>query len=218
MQMIIWPDGKRPANHMLYADEVMSGFEYSAAAEMVYEGMLKEGFTVVKAAYDRYDGRLRKDLTVADFASWGHSGNPFGDDECGKFYARAMSVWSMLLACQGFIYDGPSGVIGFKPVYRPDDHRSFFTAAEGFGSFSQKRTDNTQTNRIEIRSGSLKINTLVLTLPPEAKDLRVDLRDDHHQVPFTTGLRNGQIRLQLAAPMLLRQDQSLTAEFSWRVP
>lgn len=218
MQMINWPDGKRPANHMLYADEVMSGFEYAAAAEMVYEGMLKEGFIVAKAASDRYDGRLRKDLTAAEYASWGYSGNPFGDDECGKFYARAMSVWSMLLACQGFIYDGPAGVIGFNPAFRPDDHRSFFTASEGFGLFSQMRTGRRQVNTIELRSGSLKIRALVFALPPEGKEPRVKLSVDRHEMPFVIGHRDGRLRLELAAPIVLRPGRPLTAEFSWQTP
>ena len=91
---------------------------------------------MTKAISDRYDGRLRTGL--ASHPTWGYSGNPFGDDECGKFYARAMSVWSILLACQGYIYDGPAGVIGFKPVWKPEDHKSFFSAAEGWGLFTQR--------------------------------------------------------------------------------
>ncbi|MBN1343922.1 MAG: glucosylceramidase, partial [Phycisphaerae bacterium] len=133
MQMITWPKDDRPANHMLYADEVMTGFEYSAAVAMVQAGMIEEGFLVARAVADRYDGRERTGLTGADTASWGYSGNPFGDDECGKYYARAMSIWSMLTACQGFVHDGPAGVIGFAPVWRAEDHVSFFTAAEGWG-------------------------------------------------------------------------------------
>ena len=162
MQMICWPKGDRPANHMLYADEVMTGFEYAAASAMVQAGLLKEGFVVARAVADRYNGRRRTGLTGAKTASWGYSGNPFGDDECGKFYARAMSIWSMLLACQGFIYDGPAGVIGFCPVWRPDDHASFFTAAEGWGMFTQKRQAGRQTDIINIRWGQLQLRQLVL--------------------------------------------------------
>ena len=57
---------------------------------------------VIKVISDRYDGRLRTD-GVSDFDNgpWGYSGNPFGDDECGKFYGRSLSVWSVLLASTG---------------------------------------------------------------------------------------------------------------------
>ncbi len=91
-----WPKGGRPepGKQLRFADEVWTGFEYSAAAAMITSGLLKEGFTVVKAAADRYDGKLRMGLTDR---AWGYSGNPFGDDECGKFYARAMSNWSVVV-------------------------------------------------------------------------------------------------------------------------
>lgn len=153
MQMITFPDGRRPLPHTLYADEVMSGFEYSAAAAMVQRGMLREGLMIAKAVADRYDGRLRTGVTDADTAAWGYTGNPFGDDECGKFYARAMSVWSLLLASQGFSYDGPAGEIGFAPVWRPDDHVSFFTVAEGWGVYAQRAGEAT----LDLRYGRLHL-------------------------------------------------------------
>ncbi len=165
MQMITWPMGPRPQNHMIYADEAMTGFEYAAAATMIQYGMLEEGFVVTKAISDRYDGRIRTGLTATDYSSWGYSGNPFGDDECGKFYARAMSVWSVLLACQGFLYDGPAGVIGFRPVWRPDDHATFFTVAEGWGVFTQTRHQDRQSDRVELKQGTLRVKTLVFELP-----------------------------------------------------
>ena len=61
----------------------MSGFEYSAAAAMVQFGLIREGYMVVLAASDRYDGKLRHGMTYG----WDITGNPFGDDECGKYYA-----------------------------------------------------------------------------------------------------------------------------------
>ena len=36
--------------------------------------------------------------------------------ECGRFYARALSSWSLLLAAQGFIYEGPRARIGFRSL------------------------------------------------------------------------------------------------------
>ena len=215
MQMITWPQSDRPRNHMLYADEVMSGFEYSAASEMIYEGLLKEGFAVVRSVADRYDGRLRKDVSAGDCTSWGATGNPFCDDECGKFYARAMSSWSLLLACQGFIYDGPADAIGFKPAYRPEDHCSFFTAAQGYGLFSQHRQEKSQSDRIEVCAGSLKIKTLVFALPDDAGDSRVKLHDGEHEVPFIIERGPGSIRLKLEAPIMLRVGRALIADFAW---
>ena len=209
MQMIVWPKGLRPAKVIRYGDEVMTGFEYSAAAAMVQAGMLREGLMVTKAIYDRYDGRLRTGLTPSRTASWGYSGNPFGDDECGKFYARAMSVWSLLLACQGFVYDGPAGVIGFSPVWQPEDHRSFFTAAEGWGLFTQGRQGDSQTERIELRCGRLRVGTLVFELPEQTRPGSVTVRTGEKNVPAKFTADGARLRITLQQPVTIEAGEVL---------
>ncbi|MFQ6132504.1 MAG: GH116 family glycosyl-hydrolase [Armatimonadota bacterium] len=215
MQMITWPRGGRPATHTRYADEVMTGFEYAAAAAMVQADMLREGFAVVRAISDRYDGRLRTGLTGAGTASWGYSGNPFGDDECGKFYARAMSVWSLLLACQGFIYDGPAGLIGFKPVWRPDDHASFFTGAQGWGLFTQRRSRGRQTELLEVRHGKLRLTQMVCELPPGKTARQVTARVGKRRLPAEFTCIGSELRVTLAEPLVLEADGELRVVASW---
>lgn len=209
MQMITWPKDGRPPKCIRYGDEVMSGFEYSAAAAMIQAGMLREGLAVTRAVWRRYDGRLRDKLTTSDYASWGYSGNPFGDDECGKFYARAMSVWSVLLACQGAIYDGPAGLIGFKPAWQPENHTSFFTAAEGWGLFSQRRDGGTQTERIALRYGKLRVESLVFQVAENAKPLTVTVQLTGQTVPATLDASSGDVRIQLAQPVVVETDREL---------
>ncbi|HUT88788.1 MAG TPA: GH116 family glycosyl-hydrolase [Thermoguttaceae bacterium] len=213
MQMIVWPEGEeRPAKVIRYGDEVMTGFEYAAAAAMVQAGLLREGFAVCRAVAIRYDGRLREGLTPSRSASWGYSGNPFGDDECGKFYARAMSVWSMLLASQGFVYDGPAGHLGFKPVWQPEDHASLFTSAEGWGLFRQRREDDTQTERIEVRYGSLRVASLVFQLPKDRQPTQVAVRVGQGPARSTFAVSGSEVRIELEGPVVLGADQVLLAE------
>ncbi len=211
MQMITWPKGGKPdPDHLMYyGDEVMSGFEYSAAAAMVQAGLVKEGFQVVRAAYDRYDGRLRSGLTGADSANWGYTGNPFGDDECGKFYARAMSVWSMLTACQGFVYDGPAGLIGFRPVWKPEDHVSFFTAAEGWGLFTQKRGEGSQTERIELRYGKLRVKSMVFELTEGFAPKQVIATLSGNTLSSDHSIRDGVLSITLASEVTLADKDAL---------
>jgi uncharacterized protein (DUF608 family) len=213
MQMITWPGDDRPAKHMRYADEVMSGFEYSAAAAMVQAGLLREGFAIVHAAWIRYDGRRRDGLHFS--GGWGTSGNPFGDDECGRYYARPMSIWSMLLACQGAVYDGPAGRIGFRPVWQPADHASFFTAAEGWGLFTQRRGDGEQTDRIELRYGTLGIRELVFELPEGAEEPKVVVRCSEENVPATLAQDGSRVTVALSRLTRLQEGQALTATFTW---
>jgi hypothetical protein len=176
---------------------------------MIQYGLIREAFVVVKAISDRYDGRLREKLDARRTASWGYSGNPFGDDECGKFYARAMSVWSLLLACQGFDYDGPSRKIGFDPVWKPDDHRSFFTTAEGWGLFTQKRSSSSQTNRIELTFGRLWITDISLGIPAGMKPsfVAVSLGGKLQNVDF--GIEEERLNVKTLKPLVLEEGDNL---------
>lgn len=213
LQMITWPRGGRPepAHQIYYADEVMTGFEYAAAATMVQAGLLREGFTVARAVHDRYDGRLRRGLTPGDTASWGYSGNPFGDDECGKFYARAMSVWSILLACQGFSYDGPAGSIGFRPQWRPDDHASFFTAAEGWGLFTQRRRGNALAAKLDLRYGRLRLERITLAAPGATK---AAVTVAGRPVTVTLQPAEGAVTVALPAAVLVEAGQAIELTLS----
>jgi hypothetical protein len=212
LQMIVWPDGRRPAKQIRYGDEVMTGFEYSAAAAMVQCGRLREGLLVAKAVSDRYDGRLRTGLTASNTSSWGYSGNPFGDDECGKYYARAMSVWSLLTACQGFVYDGPAQRIGFRPVWRPEDHVSFFTAAEGWGVFKQRRSAKAQTAEIEVRCGQLPIRSFATQLPAQWQGATATARLGDRDVAarVESAGPDGAAEIVLKAPVVVGEGECLT--------
>ncbi len=214
LQMIQWPKGKRPSPTIRYGDEVMTGFEYPAAATMVQYGLLREGFMVTRAIHDRYDGRLRTGLTPSNTASWGYSGNPFGDDECGKFYARAMSVWSMLLACQGFIYDGPAGEIGFKPVWKPDDHKSFFTGAEGYGLFTQKRDGARQHEKIKLAYGKLRVARLIFATGGKAKPSAVKVTVAGKGAKAKLTFEKGVLTISLDKPITIEAGQSIDVEIT----
>jgi len=214
LQMIQWPKGDRPSPCILYGDEIMTGFEYAAAATMVQKGMLREGLMVVKAISDRYDGRLREGLTPGDSASWGHSGNPFGDDECGKYYGRAMSVWSLLLACQGLSYDGPAGSIGFAPVWQPDDHVSFFTAAEGWGVYRQRRVPGALRAVLDVRFGQVRVRELTLALPDGATCHGGRVSIGGSPVPAAFATEAGRFRIALEGDRSVQPGEELVAELS----
>ncbi|GAA4444395.1 GH116 family glycosyl-hydrolase [Novipirellula rosea] len=210
MKMITWPRNPQPIPGMKYGDEVMTGFEYSAAVALIQNGMLRQGLMVLKVIADRYNGRLRTE-GVSDFANgaWGYSGNPFGDDECGKFYGRSLSVWSALIALQGFIYDGPAGRIGFRPVLNPEDHASFFTAAEGYGLFTQTRDTNHLKVSIDLKEGQLRLNEVVLAITDgnNPKSVEAQLADKEVEARFVA--MNGEFRLVFSSPLVLKPTQRL---------
>lgn len=165
-QMFVHPD-EVPENSIHYYCETMTGFEYAAAATMIQHGMVDQGLEIVKEISKRYDGRFRgpDEVTAASNATVFGSGSPFGEDECGDFYARAMSSWSVLLALQGYIYDGPEQTIGFKPEITPENHASFFTTSTAWGLFSQTQNQTVQTAELAVKFGSAQIKNIVLATP-----------------------------------------------------
>jgi non-lysosomal glucosylceramidase len=162
-----WPNNDRPTNPNMYNDESWSGTQYAAASLLISRGLTKEGMTVVKANSDQYDGRLRNSpyLVSGACGNGDGGGNPFGDDECGKWYARSLSVGSVLGAMQGYTYDAPNQSIGFSPKWQPENHRSFFTSANGWGTFDQQRSRGVQTDTLSIAYGSLSLQKLNIDIP-----------------------------------------------------
>ncbi|MCY3833718.1 MAG: GH116 family glycosyl-hydrolase [Chloroflexi bacterium] len=96
--MATYPRGERPARPFPYYNEVMTGFEYTAAVGMLYEDDIENGLRCIAAIRERYDGRKR---------------NPFDEAECGHHYARAMASWAAILALTGFHYSAVDGTIRF---------------------------------------------------------------------------------------------------------
>ena len=143
-----------------YFSECMSGFAHQAAAHMIAEGLTDEGLTIIKAIHDRYRPEKR---------------NPYNEVEYGNHYTRAMSSYGAFIAASGFKYNGPKGMIGFNPKIQPDDFKSAFISAEGWGSFSQKREGNSQYNSLEVKYGRLKIQTIELCVGSESKVKEVNV-------------------------------------------
>ncbi len=130
-----------------YFNECMSGFEHQAAGHMIAEGLVLEGLAVTKAIHDRYRADLR---------------NPWNEIECSDHYARAMASHGTFIAACGFEYHAVKAHIGFSPKITPEDFRAAFTAADGWGTFSQKKTADVQKAEIDLKYGTLTLQTVTL--------------------------------------------------------
>ncbi len=155
--MCTWPTGEAARTREgfdFYFNECMNGFEYQAAGHMLWEGMLTEGLAVCRAIHDRYHPSRR---------------NPWNEVECGDHYARSMASYGVFLAACGFEYHGPKAHLGFAPRLQPENFRAPFTAAEGWGTLEQKREGQVQTQRIELKHGTLRLRTLAFESAPRRK-------------------------------------------------
>ncbi len=152
-----WPKSDFPPGNqgVLYRNEVWTGIEYQVAGNMLYDGLVTEALAIIRGIHERHDGVLH---------------NPWNEVECGDHYARAMAGWGCFTAAAGFYYNGPEKRIGFAPRMLADDFAAFFSAAEGWGLFSQTRQAAQHRYRLRLDWGQLALSELSLDgagLPPD---------------------------------------------------
>ncbi|AMV37336.1 GH116 family glycosyl-hydrolase [Planctomyces sp. SH-PL62] len=164
--MVTFPKSPRPPIDdpsggwsAMYFNECMNGFEYQVAGHMIWEGMVEQGLAVARAVHDRYDAGRR---------------NPWNEVECGDHYARSMASYGVYLAACGFEYHGPGRRLAFAPRLSPDDFRAAFTAAEGWGTFAQRREGEALVATVDVRHGRLALATLGLASTRPADAVRVE--------------------------------------------
>jgi uncharacterized protein (DUF608 family) len=146
MLMASYPRGRRPHRPFPYYNEVMTGFEHTAAAHMLYEDMEEDGLRVISAVRARYDGRRR---------------SPFDEAECGHHYARAMAAWAHVLALTGFHYDAVTGEMHFRRA--PSKCQWFWSTGDAWGTFRQEPVDDATEVELHVLGGSLHLSTLMLS-------------------------------------------------------
>jgi hypothetical protein len=126
-----------------------------------------------------------------------------------------MASWGCLLAIQGFIYDGPAARIGFAPRLTPDDFQSFFTAAEGWGTLSQKRQPNKQINRFDVEWGRVRVQTFAFQLPSDAKSLSAKVTLANREIPAQLKQVGLNITLLLSEPITATPNQPIEVTLTW---
>jgi uncharacterized protein (DUF608 family) len=138
-----WPRGNALSLPLPYSNEVWTGVEYQVAAHLIMHGHLEEGLEIVRLARRRYDGRVR---------------NPFDEIECGHFYARALSSYSLLQALSGARYDAVEKKLTLRPAIA-GDFRAFLSTAGGFGHVGVREGKPF----LEVRRGAIEVREIDYT-------------------------------------------------------
>ncbi|WP_020599934.1 GH116 family glycosyl-hydrolase [Spirosoma panaciterrae] len=141
------PYGVEDAWQVTYFHECMSGFEHQVAGHMLAEGMTDEGLALIRTVHDRYHAAKR---------------NPFNEVECSDHYARAMASYGAFITACGYAYHGPKGEMAFAPKWSADKFMAPFTAAEGWGTYSQQKQGKTYEYRLDVAYGSLALAQLTV--------------------------------------------------------
>jgi hypothetical protein len=135
--------------------------------------------------------------------------NPWNEVECSDHYARAMASYGVFLASCGFEYHGPKGHLGFAPRLTPEDFRAPFTAAEGWGTFTQKREGRTQREKLDVRWGQLRLRSLAFELAAGARPATVSVRLGDRKVAATHHLDGSRCTVTLASEITVLEGASL---------
>ncbi len=186
-----WPNGGVPDLPFVYSDEVWTGIEYQVAAHLIYEGLVDEGLKIVEEVQKRHDGYKR---------------SPWNEVECGHHYSRSMSSWAVLLALSGAQYDASSGALAFAPAINAENFSTFFSAANGWGTFSQTK-NGSMTASIALEQGDLTLNTLTLDVNGMTL-VKASMGDKVVEVTLDGGT------LVFAQPLTLHENETLSVELA----
>jgi uncharacterized protein (DUF608 family) len=204
--MTTWPHGDRElpkvvdanmAGGMGYLNECMSGFEHQVAGHMIGEGLLMEGLAIERAIHDRHHASRR---------------NPWNEIECGDHYSRAMASYGVFIAVCGFEYHGPKGHIGFAPRVTPENFRAAFTAAEGWGTYQQKREPARFSASLEVAYGRLQLAEW--SVVPGFTPREVHATVDGKAVSAALRLVEGRVFVEFSHEVVVQQGAKLDIELT----
>ena len=137
-----WPKGGKLSLPFVYSDEVWTGIEYQVASHLIFEGKVEEGLDIVKTVLERYDGAKR---------------NPFNQYECGSWYARALSSYSLIQALTGVRYDAVTKTLYIDSKVGKN-FRSFLSTEGGYGTVGLKNGKPF----IEVKHGKIDVKEIVV--------------------------------------------------------
>jgi hypothetical protein len=120
-----------------------------------------------------------------------------------------MASFGVYLAACGYAYHGPRGQLAFAPRLTPDNFRAAFTAAEGWGTFSQQRDGTTQTDTIELKSGRLRLASLEFALADDARPTAATVTAAGQTCAAAIESTPGRVRITLAEPLTLEAGDSI---------
>ena len=195
--------GKGNEMYASYFNECMTGFEHQVAGHMIWEGepdseLVTHGLSIERAIHDRYAPAKR---------------NPYNEIECGDHYGRAMAAYGVYLAACGYDYDGPRAHIGFAPKIHPKDFMAAFTAAEGWGSFSQKIDYFSLTATISVCWGSVKLRSVSLACHRNPAGVVVTL--DGKDVPAKILWDQGKATIRFTHPEIISSGRAMTLKLTF---
>jgi hypothetical protein len=125
-----------------------------------------------------------------------------------------MASYGAFIAISGFTYHGPKRHIGFAPKLRPENFKAAFTAAEGWGSNSQKILGGEMRAELTVKYGQVPIQTMSL-VPPHGSGVRkVSAMLDGKSLTASLKEKNGSAEVIFPEDLILKAEQKLEVTLS----
>jgi len=180
-----------------YLNECQPGYEWAATSLLMWHGMAYHALAHTRTMHDRYHGSKR---------------NPWNEVEWGSHYSRSMASYGVFTAACGFEYNGPQTYIAFSPRITPEKFRAAFTSAQGWGTFTQERSDSRQTHTLEIHWGTLTLGTLAFDLPAGAEVKGVTVEAGNAVIENESSQSQNRVTVKLPQPVTLTSGQRIRIE------
>jgi uncharacterized protein (DUF608 family) len=181
-----------------YFHECMTGFEYEVASHMIAEGMTDEGLAIVRSIHDRYHAAKR---------------NPYNEIECSDHYARAMASYGSFITACGFEYHGPKGYIRFAPKWNAADFKAPFTAAEGWGTYSQIQSNGVIECVLEAKYGQVQLSSFSIDAPKGKKAKKVNVTLGGQTIPATLVQKGANVLVSLQNRTTIKAGEQFAVKF-----
>ena len=177
-----------------YFNECMTGFEHQVASHMMAEDMTDEALILTRTVHDRYHAFKR---------------NPFNEIECSDHYGRAMASYGTFITACGFEYHGPNGFIRFVPKWNKENFKTPFTAAQGWGTYTQKKVGNKQEHHLELKYGSLQLQKISLEKIDDRQGRSILVVIGSGKIPANFEQEGRNILITFSGPINISTDQSV---------
>jgi hypothetical protein len=104
--------------------------------------------------------------------------------------------------------------MGFAPKISPEKFKAPFTSAEGWGTFSQEKTDHSFTARIKVKHGRLALSKLFFELDKNQKEGKVEVVLNNKMIPSKIIQNGTACEVSMNELVLVNADQTITVKIS----
>ena len=125
-----------------------------------------------------------------------------------------MAGYGAFIAITGFTYHGPKRQIGFAPKLKPENFKVAFTAADGWGSYSQKIFGGELKAELTVKYGQVPIQTMSLVPPAGTGARKVSAMLDGKSLAASVKEKDGAAEVVLQSNLILKAEQKLEVTLS----